>query len=197
MGSFVSQLAILAKIWFIKVRSYSAIFGHLYKKIPKIQTPIFCAIHFSEPLGGLFGLKIGMGDHLHRTDAAISWIFYFLILWSFLGIFVRNFGHFSGFSHFQTKMPKKDQKIKKSKIYEMAASVLCRWSPMPIFSPNRPPSGSNVKLAAKIRIQILTIFLYEWPKTAKNDFTLTDHISATVRNWKASEPILQRGYPGL
>ena len=83
---------------------------------------------------------------------------------------------------FQTKMPRKDQKIKKLKICEMAASVPCRWSPMPIFSPNRPPSGSNVKLAAKIRIQILTIFLYKWPKTAENDLTLTDHISATVRS---------------
>ena len=94
-------------------------------------------------------------------------------------------------------MPIKTQKIEKSKIYVTVASVLCRWSPMPIFSPNRPPSGSNVKLAAKIRIQILTIFLYKWPKTAENDLTLTDHISATVRNWKASEPILERGYPGL
>ena len=67
-------------------------FGNLYRKIAKICTLIFHAIQFSEPLGDLFGLKIGMGDYLHRTDAAISWIFKFLIFWSFLGIFVSNFG---------------------------------------------------------------------------------------------------------
>ena len=38
-----------------------------------------------------------------------------------------NFGHFSDFGpKFDTKMPKKDQKIKNLKIHEMAASVLCR-----------------------------------------------------------------------
>ena len=170
-------------MWSVKVRSFLAVFGHLYRKIVKIWILIFAASLTFEPMGGLFGLKIGMGDHLHGTDAAISQIFDFLIFWSFLGILVWIFGHFSDFGpKFETKMPKKDQKIKKSKIHEMAASVLCRWSPMPILSPNRPPSGSEKWMAWKIRVQILEIFLYKLPKTAENDLTLTDHISATVRN---------------
>ena len=49
---------------------------------------IFHAIHFSDPLGGLFGLNFGTGDHLHRTDAAISQIFdffdFFGLFWAFL-----------------------------------------------------------------------------------------------------------------
>ena len=170
-------------MWSVKVRSFSAVFGHLYRKIVKIWILIFAARKKFEPLGGLFGLKIGMRDHPHGKDAATSQIFDFLIFWSFLGIFVPNFGPKSEkCPKFQTKMPRKDQKIKKSKIHEMAASVLCRWSPMPIFSPNRPPSGSEKWMAWKIRVQILAIFLYKLPKTAENDLTLTDHISATVRN---------------
>ena len=73
---------------------------------------IFHAIHFSDPLGGLFGLNFGTGDHLHRTDAAISQIFDFLIFWSFLGIFVRIFGYFLKIQDKIAQKRLKNQKIK-------------------------------------------------------------------------------------
>ena len=73
---------------------------------------IFHAIHFSDPLGGLFGLNFGTGDHLHRTDAAISQIFDFLIFWSFLGIFVRIFGHFLKIQDKNAQKRPKNQKMK-------------------------------------------------------------------------------------
>ena len=65
-----------------------AVFGDLYRKIAKIRTLIFHAKQFSEPLGDPFGLKIGMGVHLHDSDAITVQIFDNLIFWSFLGIFV-------------------------------------------------------------------------------------------------------------
>ena len=69
-----------------------AVFGHLYRKIVKIWTLIFHAIQFSEPLGGPFGLKIGMGVHLDESDAIAIQIFQIFIFWAFLGVFVRNLG---------------------------------------------------------------------------------------------------------
>ena len=44
----------------------------MYRKIVKIWILIFGARKKFEPLGGLFGLKIGMRDHLHGKDAATS-----------------------------------------------------------------------------------------------------------------------------
>ena len=41
------------------------------------------------------------------------------------------------------------------------------------------------------------IFLDKSTKTAENDLTLTDHISATVWSYEASEPILEREWEGL
>ena len=40
-------------------------------------------------------------------------------------------------------------------------------------------------------------FPIQQPKTAENALTLTSHISAAALSWKASEPILERGYVGL
>ena len=40
----------------------------------------------------------------------------------------------------------------------MAASVLCRWSPVPKFSLNRPPSGSEKWMAWKVRLHFRWFF---------------------------------------
>ena len=54
-----------------------------------------------------------MGVHLDESDAIAVQIFQIFIFWPFLGVFVRNFGYFGGFGpKFQTKTPKKAQKIK-------------------------------------------------------------------------------------
>ena len=82
-----------------------AVFGDLYRKIAKIQTLIFHAISFFEPLGDPFGLKIGMGVHLHESDAIAIQILDFLIFWSFLGLFILKFWPFSGF---RPKIPDKN-----------------------------------------------------------------------------------------
>ena len=84
----------------------------MYRKIVKIWILIFAARKKFEPLGGLFGLKIGMGDHLHGTDAAISQIFDFLIFWSFLGIFVLNFQKIAKNPDKNAQKRPKNQKIK-------------------------------------------------------------------------------------
>ena len=103
----------------------------------------------------------------------------FLIFLAFLGLFVSNFSLISGFRLKScTKRPKKGQTIKVSKICSIAAQQSCRCSPMPIFSPNGSPNGSKKLMAAKIRIQISAIFLYKLLKTAENDLTSRNRISA-------------------
>ena len=49
------------------------------------------------------------------------------------------------------------------------------------------------KKDAKICKQISPIFLYKLMNTAENDLTSTDHISATVWSYDATESILERG----
>ena len=55
-------------MYMIEVRSISAFFSHLYKKIVKIQTLIFHAIHLAEPLSGRFGLKLIKFPNLPLRD---------------------------------------------------------------------------------------------------------------------------------
>ena len=73
---------------------------------------IFAARKKFEPLGGLFRLKIGMRDHLHGKDAATSQISNFLIFWSFLSIFVQNFGYFLKIQDKNAQKRPKNQKIR-------------------------------------------------------------------------------------
>ena len=125
MGSFVSQLATVARIWLVKVRLFSAVFAHLHRKIPKILTPIFRAIYFSEPLGHLFGLKIGMGDHLYRKNAIVTLIFDFSVVCFFQHFCPKFWAKSPKWPIFWTKMSKKTQKTEKLKIYATIASILC------------------------------------------------------------------------